>query len=146
MAILGFIKDINHSGLMDFWKLQEHEIPSSPGAYILIAQGNSHFSYPIGSSPVYYIGQSKNLRSRLREHFKYATQAKHNRQLPLYWPRYEFAAAYGGRYCYMRALQGLSPKVLEEILLAKFAKKHRSFPIANGSGTWKRVGELIENV
>lgn len=146
MAILDFMKDIEHSGLKDFWKLKEHDIPTSPGAYILIAQGHSHFSYPIGKSPIYYIGQSKNLRSRLREHLKYSDQAKNNRQLNLYWPRYEFSAVYGGRYCFMSTWQGLTPKGLEEILLANFAKKHRSFPVSNGSGSWKRIGELIGNI
>lgn len=146
MAILDFIKDLNSSGLRDFWKISSHDIPSSPGAYILVARGDSHFSYPQRKSPIYYIGQSRNLRGRLDTHLKYALEAKGDRQLHLYWPRYEFAAVYGGRYCFVRTWQGLSPKALEEILLARFAKKHRCFPIANGSGSWNRIAQEMERV
>ncbi len=84
MAIIDFIKDFEHSGLLDFWKINDHEIPALPGAYILVARGDSHFAYPRGNSPIYYIGQSKNLRSRLRDHLKYASQAKDDRQLHLF--------------------------------------------------------------
>jgi hypothetical protein len=147
VAILDFIKDLEHSSLKDFWKISEHDdIPSKPGAYILVARGGSHFPYPRGKSPVFYIGQSSNLRKRLTEHLKYATQAKSDRKLNLYWPRYEFAAAYGGRYCYLITQQDISPKELEDLLLAKFAKKHFSFPIANGSGSWRRIEQVMGRV
>lgn len=139
MALLDFIGHLNHSELRDFWKVKDHDVPSGPGAYILVAKGHSHFSYPRGNSPIFYIGQSSNLHSRLYEHLKYATQARNDRKRQLYWPRYEFAAIYGGRYCYLRTWQGLTPKALEEIILARFANKYRSFPIANGSGSWNRI-------
>lgn len=143
MAILDFLDNYKRSDLKDFWKIEDHEIPTSPGVYILVARGNSHFDYPRGRSPVYYIGQSKNLRSRLREHLKYAKQARDNRKEPLYWPRYEFAATYAGRYCFIRTRQRLTPRGLEEEVLARFAKKHRCFPIANGAGSWNRVAKVI---
>ena len=146
MAILDFISDLEHSGLADFWDLKNHDIPTLPGAYILIANGSNHFRYPIGRSPIYYIGQSKNIRRRLHEHHKYSNQAKHNRQLSLYWPRYEYSAEFGGRYCYIRTWQGLTAKALEDILLARFAKKYRSFPVANGAGAWSRVSKIIGEI
>ena len=143
MAILDFLANYKRSDLKDFWKINDHEIPTLPGVYILVARGNSHFDYPLGKSPVYYIGQSKYLRYRLREHLKYATQARDNRKEPLYWPRYEFAASYGDRYSFVRTRQGLTPRALEEEVIARFAKKYRCFPIANGSGSWNRVGKVI---
>ena len=143
MAILDFLDDYERSDLKDFWKIKGHDIPTLPGAYILVARADSHFDYPLGRSPVYYIGQSKNLRSRLRLHLKHATEARDNRKEPLYWPRYEFAASYAGRYCFVRTRQGLTPRALEEEVLARFARKYRCFPIANGSGSWNRVGKII---
>jgi hypothetical protein len=144
MALLDFLGPLEHSGLYDFWQIRDHDIPPLPGAYILVGRGNSHFAYPNGNNPIFYIGQSKNLRARLREHLKYALQARDDRKEYLYWPRYEFAAVYGGRYCFVRTWQGMKPKALEEELLARFARKHRSFPIANGSGSWNRISEIIE--
>lgn len=144
MAILSFLDNYERSDLKDFWKINNHKIPQSPGVYILVARGDSHFNYPLGKSPVYYIGQSKNLWSRLYSHFKIATEARDNRKEHLYWPRYEFAAAYGGRYCFMRTWQGMTPKGLEEEVMARFAKKYRCFPIANGAGSWWRVKKIME--
>ena len=77
---------------------------------------------------------------------KYATEAREARRRPQYWSRYEFAAVHGGRYCYIRTWQGLRPKDLEDIVLARFAKKYRSFPIANGAGAWKKVQREIPHV
>ena len=147
MTDLNFVADLQDldlrntdyfSGVLPFWELKEHDLPRSPGAYILLARG-TRFLYPVGTSPVYYIGQSRNLRSRLHTHIKYASEARDNRQLPLYWPRYEYAAKYGTDYCYVHTWQGLTSKALEENLLAKFARKHRAFPVANGSGSWSRI-------
>lgn len=72
-ALLSFVHRCKNlrgvqSPLADFWKLVEHEIPESGGAYVLVA--DRWFTYPSGKSPVFYIGQSTNLRSRLRAHLK----------------------------------------------------------------------------
>ena len=147
MADLDFVTDLQDfdlrdtdyfSGVLPFWKLKKHDLPQSAGAYILLARG-TRFLYPSGTSPVYYIGQSRNLRHRLHTHIKYASEAQDNRQLPLYWPRYEYAAKYGMGYCYVQTWKGLTPRALEENLLAKFARKHRAFPVANGAGSWNRI-------
>jgi hypothetical protein len=142
-VITDFIQDYGVSNLKDFWECDQHDIPATPGAYLLIARGDTHFHYPLGQSPVFYIGQSKNLRTRLLTHLKYAKQAREDRVENLYWPRYEYAAIFGGRYCFVRTWQGLGPRSLEELIMARFAKKYRSFPIANGSGSWNRVNKII---
>lgn len=147
MADLDFVTDLQgfelrdtdyFSGVLPFWKLKEHELPQSPGAYILLARG-TRFLYPGGTSSVYYIGQSKNLRRRLHMHLRFASEAQENRKLNLYWPRYEYAAKFGTGYCFVQTWQGLTPKALEENLLGKFAGKHRAFPVANGAGSWRRI-------
>ena len=97
------------------------------------------FPYPLGTNSVYYIGQSKNIRSRLLGHLRYALEARDDRQRTVYRPRHEYAAAFGTHYYYVYTWQGLTPKALEEALLARFAEKHHSFPVANSSGAWRRI-------
>ena len=152
MADLDFVKDLQNndlreteffSGIKQFWNFEKQDIPPRPGAYILLAKG-TRFHYPSGKNSVYYIGQSSNLRSRLSYHYKYASEAKNDRNLLLYWPRYEYAAEFGTHYCFIRTWQNLKPRGLEEILMAYFAEKHRSFPVANGAGSWKRITDLIQ--
>ena len=146
MAILTFLDEYYEtSPLKVFWDIKEHEIPNSSGAYLLVARGDSHFNYPNGKSPIFYVGHSKNLRSRLLCHLRYALEARDVRKEPLYWPRYEFAAIFAGRYCYIRTWQGLTSKALEEEVMAKFAKKYHSFPIANGAGSWNRIAKIVGN-
>lgn len=131
-----------YSGEQNFWNLNNHDIPTRPGAYVLLARG-TRFQYPIGKNPVYYIGQSTNLKQRLVRHLRYAKQARDNRQRLLYRPRIEYAANFGTHYCYIRTWQGLGSKSLEDVLMAYFAEKHRSFPIANGAGSWARVAKIF---
>ena len=153
MADLDFVKDPQNKDLrktksfsevQQFWDLKDHVIPQQPGVYILLARG-TRFRYPRGTNSVYYIGQSLNLRRRLRDHLKYASEAKNDRKLLLYWPRYEYAAKYGTHYCFIRTWQNLKPRGLEEILMAHFAEKHRCFPVANGAGSWNRITAIIKN-
>ena len=147
MADLDFVMDLQGEDLrgtdylsrkLNFWNLRNHDIPQTPGVYIFLARG-TRFVYPRRKSSVYYIGQSRNLRQRLRTHLTYAEQARDDRQLTLYYPRYEYAAAYGTHYCYVYTWHGLTPRALEEALLARFAEKHLSFPVANSAGAWKRI-------
>lgn len=147
MADLDFVMDLQNADLRDtdwfsgqrrFWELKNHDIPNTPGAYILQARG-TRFPYPLGTNSVYYIGQSRSLLRRLREHLKYALEARDSRRGSVYLPPHEYAAAFGTHYYYVHTWHGLTPKALEEILLARFAEKHRSFPVANRSGAWRRI-------
>lgn len=142
MALLKFLEDLETetSPLQDLWRFDEHDVPEKPGVYILVSDGTVHFPYPGGNSPIFYIGQSVSLFGRLKIHRNYSNQAKHDRQEPLYWPRYEYAARFGARYCYITR-QCIKPKALEDLVLARFAKKYFSFPVANGAGAWKRVSK-----
>lgn len=141
MTILGFLGDIqgNASARKDLWSLDEHDVPARPGVYILVAPGATRFQYPAGKSPVFYIGCSSSLRARLKEHLKWARAASSRERGYLYSPRYEYAAAFGCRYSFVSTWQGLKPKALEDIVLARFAKKYYAFPVANGSGAWNRI-------
>lgn len=157
MAILDWVvggKIADRPPMANFWWLQSHKIPEKPGAYILMAQRGVTFNYPAGSSPVFYIGQSGNLRSRLSEHLKYSEEARdipvkweYQREgeeyRPLYHRRYEYASTFGGRYAYLQTWQNATPKMLEELLLAKFSIMYRSVPVANAQTSWKRINQAL---
>ena len=153
MADLDFVKNdhgndqrgtVYFSGPHKFSDLQNHDIPTKAGAYILLARG-TRFQYPKGKNAVYYIGQSTNLRRRLRTHLRYTGYARDraNRQHTRYWPRYEYAARFETRYCYVTTWASLKPRKLEEILMGHFMMQHRSFPVANGAGSWSRIDKYI---
>ena len=136
MADLDFVVNLQGEDLrgteylsrkQDFWNLRNHDIPPTPGAYIFLAHG-TRLRYPRGTNSVYYIGQSKTLRQRLRTHLTYAEQARDDRQGPLYYQRYEYAAAFGTHYCYVHTWSGLTPRALEEHLLARFSEKAPQLP------------------
>ena len=153
MADLDFLKgdrgkDLRRTGYFSgqrvFWDLQEHDIPARAGAYVLLARG-TRFRYPIGTNAVYYVGQSRNLRERLRTHVKRARNPgfREFRQSNFEWPRYEYAWSFGTHYCYVTTYDSLRPKELEEILMGRFLMKHRSFPVANSAGSWSRIDKYI---
>lgn len=141
MRALSFVGELECSAVHDLWTADMSLIPQTSGAYVLLAGPGTKFLYPKGSSAVFYIGQAVNLRKRLTQHRKYSQQASSgkNRQLALYYPRYEYAAAFGCRFVFIRTSPRQTPKRLEEAVLGLFAKRFRSFPIANGAGSWNEV-------
>ena len=126
------------SAKADFWTLDRHDIPARPGVYVLF--GSHSFVYPSGRSPVFYVGQSDDLRARLRTHMKWSLEASAPVRKPLYFPRYEYAAKFGRWYAYARTWQRLTPRAMEEMVMSRFADRYRAFPIANSAGSWNRVG------
>jgi hypothetical protein len=136
-----------HGPVLDFWQLRDHDIPHQGGVYILLAAPGITFPYPQRRSSVFYIGQSANLRDRLLTHLHFAEEARDNRKETLYWPRYEYAAAFGARYTYLLTVPRESPKHLEDAILACFAEHYRSWPVANSAGGWNLLStpeELVE--
>jgi hypothetical protein len=123
----------------DFWSLKNQQVPEGAGAYVLLAAPGVRFTYPRRDSSVFYIGQATNLRERLLQHVRYALEARQRRRRTLYYPRYEYAAEFGCRYTYVRCRPRQEPRVLEDVLLAAFAMRYRSWPVANGAGSWHEV-------
>lgn len=147
MALLSWARGGRVEGLRtrSFWCLQDRWIPLTGGAYILITGGGVKFRYPGGESPVFYIGQSANLRRRLREHNKFANEAAGAppEERCFYWQKYNYAAEFGERYAIVRTWQGLTPKGLEDLLMARFVRRYLAFPVANGSGAWRKMWQVI---
>lgn len=121
----------------DLWRLPEHDVPQRPGAYVLVST-RKKFVYPAGTSRVFYIGCSNNLRERLKTHRQHTLDVRNSERhgLALYFPRYEYGAVFGARYTY---ITGRNPKALEAKLMTSFARIHRAFPIANSAGSWRRL-------
>ena len=148
MALFKFLAGLEASPLADFWRLDEHDTPELPGVYLLIAKPSVHFLYPHGKSPIFYIGHARSLRDRLSRHLEFSQHVRDDRRgpsSPLYWPRYEYAGVFGARYCFIRTRQGRTSKDLEDIVLARFAKRYHSFPVANGAGAWNRIEREFAN-
>jgi hypothetical protein len=132
------------STVSNFWCCPEHNIPKSPGVYILMAK-RVRFRYPKGQSPIYYIGQTGSLYKRLvKQHFKWHTHAKTNRRLGnyLYEARHEYGGAFGGKYCFMPTEDKISPKALEKEIIQAFIRRYHAPPVANGAGVWGWVKKI----
>jgi len=133
------------SPLKNFWALDSHDVPELPGVYALVAE--EWFTYPGGRSPIFYIGQSSTLRTRLLTHHRYAKQVRNGERLTgFYYPRYEYAGRFGKSYTFARTWQAMKPKALEEEALASFARRFRAFPVANGAGSWNRIAKHFSDV
>lgn len=134
MYRLPFLDDgIEHSPIRDIEEIANHDVPGTAGAYVLLAGLGVMFMYPRYQSSVFYIGQATNLRNRLKDHSTYILEAKHRRRHTLYYPVYEYGAAFGCRYAYIRARRR-DPKLMEQDLLAMFAEQYRAWPVANSIG------------
>ena len=144
MALFGFLYDKRSSPLRNFWRLDKHDVPELPGVYVLVARSDIRFRYPNGSSPIFYIGQARSLRKRLLQHLRRARKVHDAPQHPMDWPRYEYAAKFGERYCFIRTTRGLKPKTLEDMVMARFARRYHSWPVANSAGAWTRILDEVE--
>jgi hypothetical protein len=118
-------------------------VPQGPGAYILMTQ-KQKFLYPWRKeSRVFYIGQGDPLPARLLDHRGATRQAAGPRAKCLYRQVYEYGAAFGAHFSFVSAGQGRSPKKLETLLLALFARYHGALPVANGAADWDHIREII---
>lgn len=108
-------------------------IPSKPGAYVLGSSDGTMLTYPWGSSPIYYIGQSSDLFKRIKTHKNYIQQAIKDHE-EYWWPRYQFGASFGADVAWYSARGTQNPNCLEADLMNLFYETYGSIPLANG--TW----------
>ena len=129
---LAFVREVGlqHSKIRLLRRLAQHDVPELPGAYVLLTC-SVQFEYPLRSSRVFYIGQSENLRQRLGTHCD-AVDRRRQRPERIFRPRYEYAAAFGVKYCYVES-NDTPPADIEINLFVAFAKRYRGYPVANGS-------------
>jgi len=113
--------------------IDEDELPTTSGTYVLGSSDGTNFIYPWGSSPIFYIGQSNNLKKRLLTHKKYILAATEDHDELYWWPRYQYGASFGANLaCYsVRGQQ--NPNKLESDLITRFYDTYGSTPVANGA-------------
>ena len=97
MSPLGFVGSLSASTLCDLLAGDKLEAPREQGAYILVAELEITFRYPRGESSVFYLGQTSNLRKRLRTHRRNILKARDQSQ-PVYRPVREYGAAFGAHF------------------------------------------------
>ena len=146
---LSFLKESKYSesfrnmrGHDDELSLTESEIcnvTTGSGVYIIVAEDKTKFVYPLGTSPVIYIGKADNLRRRLREHLQSLNYVVANEEGDLrnhieHCPRYHYIQ-YHGAYIYLfHCLKKTQDaKELESFILWKFYEKYRALPVGNGA-------------
>ena len=130
--VLAFVRaaGLQHCRIRFLRNLSSHDVPELPGAYVLMSD-EVQFEYPMRSSRVFYIGQSENLKQRLSTHCA-AVDRRLQSPERIFRPRYEYAAAFGVKYCYVVDNDVLAED-LEVVLFVAFAKRYRGYPVANGS-------------
>ena len=107
--------------------------PAAAGAYVLGSSDGTMLTYPWGNSPVFYVGQSGNLRQRLTVHRDYIRQIARNPwRLTEY--RYQYGAAFGAS---VAMFESKEPDVLEAQLIQKFYWCFGSIPVANSK--WEEI-------
>ncbi len=119
------------------------KIPQNGGAYVLGTSDGTMFQYPWGSSPVFYIGQSSNLKKRLNDHSNLIVKAKTDHD-DYWWPRYQYGASFGADIAWYTVRGTQNPNKLESDLITDFYTMFGSIPVANGtwpSGLKPKIGK-----
>ncbi len=119
--------------LLDESNSNYSSIPEKAASYVLGTSDGTKFTYPWGESPVFYIGQASNLRTRLIQHGKLTLNALENHN-EYWWPRYQYAAAFGCDVAWYTTRGLQNPNRLEADLINAFYESYGSIPVANG--TW----------
>lgn len=114
-------------------------VPNAPGIYIMVAKKRK-FVYPKKDSLVFYIGTSKHLKSRLKEHLKYYKRAKADFRKHTKWnySRYNYAVAFEADIYYMRITGREKEKALESKALEGFYDKYGALPVGNGAFSFRK--------
>lgn len=111
------------------------DVPNASGVYILGTAGQA-LVYPWGSSRVFYIGESADIRRRLQYHRRQTLKISDGK---IRWDheRNQFGAAYGTECAWWTCVEGETPKGLEDRFLWDFWRRYGATPAANGQWTRK---------
>lgn len=108
------------------------ELPRTEGVYIIGTGDGTMLVYPWGTSPVFYIGRSDQLRRRLRSHRKHTCSAIADHD-DRWWPRYQYGASFGAHVAYYERKDS---KAFEAEIVTDFFYAFGSIPAANSA--WPR--------
>ena len=114
-------------------------VPNEPGIYIMVAKKRK-FVYPKSESPVFYIGTSKHLMSRLKTHLRRYKEAKKDFKNHTSWnySRYNYAVAFDADIYYMRITGRENEKALESKAMEGFYDKYGALPVGNGAFSFRK--------
>ena len=114
------------------------DVPNEPGIYIMVAH-KREFVYPKKDSPVFYIGTSKHLKSRLKTHLRRYKDAKtdFNKHTSWNYSRYNYAVAFDTDIYYMRITGRENEKALESKAMEGFYDKYGALPVGNGAFSFR---------
>ena len=114
-------------------------VPNEPGIYIMVAKKRK-FVYPKNDSPVFYIGTSKHLKSRLKTHLRLYKEAyaDFNKHLSWNYSRYNYAVAFDTDIYYMRITGRENEKALESKAMEGFYDKFGALPVGNGAFSFRK--------
>ena len=110
---------------------EEDKPPETGGAYVIGTAGTM-LIYPWGTSPIFYIGKSANLRQRLIGHRKSMQSAYNNHDEP-FWPRHQYGAAFGAHVAWYSRRGGQNPQNIEAGLITAFYYTFGAIPSANAA-------------
>lgn len=108
------------------------------GIYIIMSPSQK-FIYPLGASPIIYIGTSNDLHRRLKEHIKYYGIAVEHWKDHTRWiyGRYNYIISYGGKVYYMLTQGRETNKALESKALEGFYDRFGALPVGNGAFSFR---------
>ncbi|MDE6427976.1 MAG: GIY-YIG nuclease family protein [Muribaculaceae bacterium] len=132
----GFRENIGHDVYFDsIDSIDFDKIPAKPGVYILVAKKRGvHFHYPNGKSKVMYIGMTKNLRRRLKQHVSATRNVSERIEMSCQcYQRYHYIRAFGAEIYIFTHRGTQNPKSQEAFYLGKFYEKYYSLPICNSA-------------
>lgn len=114
------------------------EVSTNNGVYILVSP-RTRFVYPKGSSKVIYIGQTNNIKRRLKEHQKNLRNAIFDNHNEIWHPdRYNYMKYHGGAKVYYYTCKGnQESKELESRIMEMFYDKYMATPIGNGERSFR---------
>lgn len=129
-----FVQDWPSMNVVDLLTVAPEQLPESGGVYML-GTANTPLIYPWGTSPIYYIGQSGNLRERLGSHRDVIAKGRNfgGYYGNNWWPRYQYAIAFGADCCWFEPKKDNTPANLEAELIQEFYDHIGALPAANGS-------------
>ncbi|MDE0006752.1 MAG: hypothetical protein OXS50_00540 [Gammaproteobacteria bacterium] len=109
------------------------DIPMAPGVYVLGTSAQA-LVYPWGTSKVFYIGESADVRRRLQYHRRQTLKVMEG-EIRSDHERNQFGAAFGMECAWWTCAEGETSRGLEDRFLRDFWARYGATPVANGQWT-----------
>ncbi|GEM_PF-2276973 len=105
--------------------------PDYPGAYVIGANQGTMFTYPWGQSPVFWIGESRDLRKSFAEYRRHAFSAQSDKGEQTWWPLYQYGASFGATVAWYAVVGAQFPNRIQYDLMNAFYGLYGTIPLGN---------------